>query len=188
LFNKISLSNDGKSRKVEEDVKDAVAEETKDVKDAVAEETKDVKDAVAEDLGEEKYFTNQAKKLREKVGEIVEDEKSQELVPPRIKRESGFRQHRVTQATTEKGKDVFNIMARKPVVPILIIGAIVLVGILLYALVQYGNQSYKVETFNASWNQSLDGLRNGNVSVPEYCNHNPHDQKLCDIFWKLKYM
>ena len=172
-----TLSNDGKSKKAQEDVKDTVAEKTNDVKDTVA-----------EDPGEENYFTNQAKKLREKGGEIVEDNKSPEE-PSRIKLESDtFTQHRVSRATTKKGKDVFNTMARKPIVPILIIGAIVLVGIVLYALVQYGNQSYKVETFNASWNQSLGGLRNGNVSVTEYCNHDPHDQKLCDIFWKLKFM
>ena len=172
------MSNDGKSEKAQDDVRDTVAEETKD----------DVRDTVTEDLGEEKYFTNQAEKLREKGSEIVEDDKSTKAESRRIKRESDtLIQNRANRAINEKGKGVFNIMSRKPIVTVVIIGVLI-VGILIYAFGQYGNQSYKAEIFNASWNQSLVSLRNGNVSVTEYCNQNPHDQKLCDIFWKLKYM
>ena len=170
------MSNDGKSEKAQDDVRDTVAEETKDVRDTVA-----------EDLGEEKYFTNQAEKLREKGHKIVEEDKSTKAESPRIKESDTFTQHKVNRAINEKGKGVFNIMSRKPIVTLVITGVII-VGILIYAFAQYGNQSYKVEIFNASWNQSLVSLHNGNISVTEYCNQNPHDQKLCDIFWKLKYM
>ena len=166
------------------DVRDTVA---KDERDTVAEKTIDVSDTVAEDLGEQKYFTDQAKKLREKAAQIIEDDNSAKPESPSIKRESDL--HTVNQATTEKGKVVFNMMGKKPVVTLLIIGVIVIGAILIYAMVQYGNnQSTKEENFNASWNQSLDSLRSGNVSVTQYCNQNPHDQKLCDLYWDLRYM
>ena len=159
----------------------------KDVTDTVADESKDVTDTVAEDLGEQNYFTDQAKKLREKAAQIVEDDKSAKPDAPRIKTESDL--HSVNQATTEKGREVFNMMGKKPLVTVLIIGVIVIGGILIYELVQYSNnQSFKEENFNASWNQSLDSLRSGNVSVTQYCNQNPHDQKLCDLYWDLKFM
>jgi hypothetical protein len=169
------------------DATDTVADETKDATDTVADETKDATDTVADDLGEQKYFTDQAKKLREKAAEIIEDDNSAKPESPSIKRESDL--HAVNQATTEKGKVVFNMMGKKPVVTLLIIGVIVIGAILIYAMVQYSNnQSYKEENFNASWNQSLDSLRSGNVSVTQYCNQNPHDQKLCDLYWDLRYM
>jgi cytochrome c-type biogenesis protein CcmH/NrfG len=169
------MSRDGKFEKSQEDVRDTVAEETKE----------DIRDTVAENL-EEKYFTDQTKKLREKTAQIVEDDKHIESETPKIKGESYV--HSINPAATEKGKVIFNMMGRKPVVTLVIIGAIVLGGILLYASVQYGNQSDKEEKFSTSWNQSLDGLRSGNVTVTQYCNQNPHDQKLCDLFWNLKYM
>ena len=181
------------AEETKEDVKDIVEEETKeDVKDIVeqAEETKeDVKDTVADDLGEEKFFTEQAKKLQEKAAEIVQDNKSTGPKSSRIEQESDTKQHNEDRASTEIGKAVFNKVARKPIVTVLVIGAVILVGILLYTLVQYGsNQSEKIENSEMLWNQSLDGLRSGNVSVSEYCNQNPHDQRLCDLYWNLKFM
>jgi hypothetical protein len=198
VVHQISVSDERKFEKTKKEVRDTVADETKevrdtvadetkDVRDTVADETKDVRDTVAEDLGEQNYFRDQAKKLREKAAQIVEDDKSAKPESPRIKTESNL--HSVNQATTEKGKEVFNMMGKKPLVTLLIIGAIVIGAILIYELVQYSNnQSNKEENFNASWNQSLDSLRSGNVSVTQYCNQNPHDQKLCDLYWDLKYM
>ena len=87
----------------------------------------------------------------------------------------------------QKGKAAINMLRAKPIVTILIIVVIVLGGSLVYTLVQYGNQSYKIEKFNAEWNNSLGDLRKGTVSVSEYCNQFVHDQKLCDQFWNLKY-
>jgi hypothetical protein len=173
------MSGDGKFEKSQEDVRDTVAEETKE--------------DVRENLVEEKYFTDQAKKLREKAAQIVEGDEHIEFETPSIKGESPRIKGKsyinsINPAASKKGREILNMMGRKPIVTLLIIGAIVLVGILLYALVQYGNQSEKEEKFNASWNQSLDSLRSGNVSVTQYCNKDPHDQKLCDLFWKLKYM
>ncbi|HKQ21555.1 MAG TPA: hypothetical protein VJS91_05920 [Nitrososphaeraceae archaeon] len=178
--------NDEKTQK---DVRDTVAEETKeDVRDTVAEETKE--NNIADDLGEDKFFTEQAKKLREKADEIVEDNKFTGAKSSRIEQESDtYKQHNDDRASTEIGKAVFNKMARKPIVTVLVIGAVILVGILLYTLAQYGsNQSEKIESSKMLWNQSLDGLRSGNVSVPEYCNQNPHDQRLCELYWNLKFM
>ena len=153
---------------------------------------KDLRDTVSdgeEDGDVDLHFTEQAKKLREKAAEIVgEDTKSAESMPSRIEHEPDpVKQDKVNAETTEKSK-ASNMLARKPIITALIIVAIVLGGFLLYTLVQYGNQSYKIEHFNALWNQSLGDLRSGNVSVTEYCNQRVHDQKLCDQFWNLKYM
>ncbi|CAN5465853.1 hypothetical protein BH18THE1_BH18THE1_18240 [soil metagenome] len=136
------------------------------------------------------HFTEQAKKLREKGAEIVgEDTKSAESMPSRIEHEPDpVKQDKVNPSTTEKSKASINMIARKPIMTALIIVAIVLGGFLVYTLVQYGNQSYKIENFNALWNASLGDLRSGNVSVTEYCNQGVHDQNFCDQFWNLKYM
>ncbi|CAN5520614.1 hypothetical protein BH18THE1_BH18THE1_10570 [soil metagenome] len=91
------------------------------------------------------------------------------------------------EKATEKGKAAIKIIGAKPIITILIIVAIVLGAFLLYTLVQYGSQSYKMDIFNALWNNSLGDLRSGTVSVTEYCNQRVHDQKLCDQFWNLKY-
>jgi hypothetical protein len=182
---------DNVAEETKEDITDSVAEETKeDITDSVAEETKeDITDSVAEDPGEDRYFTEQAKKLREKADEIVNDDKSNKPKPERIKKGSDtFRQHKINRLTTEKGKGVYNMMTRKPIVTVLIIGAVILVGISLYTLAQNGDQPNKIENSKALWNQSLASLRSGNVSVTEYCNQNPHDQQLCDLYWNLKYM
>ena len=87
----------------------------------------------------------------------------------------------------QKAKAAINLLGGKPIVTVLIIMAIVLGVLLLITLVQYGNQAYKIQNFNALWNNSLSDLRNGNVSLTEYCNQRVHDQKLCDQFWNLKY-
>ena len=174
------MSHDGKNdERAQKNVRDTVAEETKE----------DIRDTVAEDSGEDRYFTEQAKNLREKADEIVYDRKSIEPKSEKIEQESDtFSQHKINRLTTEKGKRVYNMMTRRPIVTVLIIGAVILVGILLYALAQNGDQSDKIENSKAAWNQSLASLRGGNVSVTDYCNQNPHDQQLCDLFWNLKYM
>lgn len=85
------------------------------------------------------------------------------------------------------GKTAFNIIRGKPLVAILIIIAITLFALLIYTALLYTNQSYKVVHYNALWNNSLTDLRNGTVSVTEYCNQDVHDQQLCDQYWNLKY-
>jgi hypothetical protein len=174
------MSDDGKiDERAEKNARDTIAEETEEV----------IRDTVADDLGEDRYFTEQAKNLREKADEIVNDDKSSKPKSERIEQEfNTFKQHKINRLTTEKGKGVINMMARKPIVTVLIIGAVILVGVLTYTLAQNGDQSNKIENSKALWNRSLDGLRSGNVSVTEYCNQNPHDQKLCDLFWNLRYM
>ena len=85
------------------------------------------------------------------------------------------------------GKTAINIIRGKPLVAILIIVAISLAAILIYMALLYTSQSYKIVHYNALWNNSLTDLRNGTVSVAEYCNQEVHDQQLCDQYWNLKY-
>jgi len=85
------------------------------------------------------------------------------------------------------GKTAINIIRGKPLVVILIIVVIVLAAILIYTAILYTSQSYKVVHYNGLWNNSLTDLRNGTISVTEYCNQEVHDQQLCDQYWNLKY-
>jgi hypothetical protein len=61
-------------------------------------------------------------------------------------------------------------------------------GFLVYSQIQLSNQSYKVENYNALWNQSLVDLRGGNTSIVEYCNSPVHDEDLCNRFMNLQYI
>ncbi|RPI83843.1 MAG: hypothetical protein EHM34_04630 [Nitrosopumilales archaeon] len=85
------------------------------------------------------------------------------------------------------GTTIPGILARKPILIILIIGAIVLGSFLVYSQIQLSNQSYKVENYNALWNQSLVDLRGGNTSIAEYCKSPVHDEDLCNRFMNLQY-
>ncbi len=100
----------------------------------------------------------------------------------------GFKQRRDNSMMVEKGRVVINKISHKPVVFTLVIVAIVLGGFLLYSQMQLSNQSYKVQNFNANWNQSLADLRNGTTSLTEYCNNRVHDEDLCNRFMNLQYM
>lgn len=86
------------------------------------------------------------------------------------------------------GSSIPGLLARKPLIVVLIVGAIILGGFLIYAQVQLSNQSYKVENYNALWNQSLANLRGGNTSLADYCNNLVHDDELCKRFMNLQYM
>jgi hypothetical protein len=88
----------------------------------------------------------------------------------------------------EKIKTSTGIFSRRPIVVVLIIGVIILGGVLLYTQFQLSNQSYKIENFNALWNQSLADLRSGNATIDEYCNNRVHDENLCNQFMNLQYM
>ena len=88
----------------------------------------------------------------------------------------------------EKLRTSTGIFSRRPIVVVLIIGVIILGGILLYTQFQLSNQSYKIENFNALWNESLADLRSGNATIDEYCNNRVHDENLCNQFRDLQYM
>ena len=88
----------------------------------------------------------------------------------------------------EKIRTSRGIFSRGPIVIALIIGVIILGGVLLYTQFQLSNQSYKIENFNALWNQSLADLRSGNATIDEYCNNRVHDENLCNQFRDLQYM
>ncbi|HEX5673480.1 MAG TPA: hypothetical protein VFX75_04685 [Nitrososphaeraceae archaeon] len=133
--------------------------------------------------------------LREEAGKMVDtNEKPSDTMAP-----ENIVEHEPTvvnrdQNTPEKvekrigGTTIPGILARKPILIILIIGAIVLGGFLVYSQIQLSNQSYKVENYNALWNQSLADLRGGNASIAEYCNSPVHDEDLCNKFMNLQYM
>ena len=88
----------------------------------------------------------------------------------------------------EKLRTSTGIFSRRPIVVVLIIGVIILGGVLLYTQFQLSNQSYKIENFNALWNESLADLRSGNATIDEYCNNRVHDENLCNQFRNLQYM
>jgi hypothetical protein len=70
------------------------------------------------------------------------------------------------------------MVSRKLIIVGLVIVAVILAGYLIYSQIQFNNQAYKIENFNALWNQSLDDLRNGNTTIIEYCNNRVHDVNL----------
>jgi len=76
-------------------------------------------------------------------------------------------------------------LLRNPIVILLIIAVIALVIILL--LFNSSNES-KNENFSALWNQSLAELRNGNLTVGEYCVGPVHDEDFCNRLKDLDYM
>ena len=79
-------------------------------------------------------------------------------------------------------------MVRKPIVIVLILAAIVVVVIFLYAQIYSGNnQSYKIENYNALWNESLADLRSGNLTIDEYCFNSLHDEDFCNQYKSLQY-
>lgn len=132
--------------------------------------------------------------LREEAGKMVDtNEKPTDTMAP-----ENLSEHEPTvvnrdQDTPKKvekrigGTTIPGILARKPILIILIIGAIVLGSFLVYSQIQLSNQSYKVENYNALWNQSLVDLRGGNTSIAEYCNSPVHDEDLCNRFMNLQY-
>ena len=150
------------------------------------------------DLGageENPPITDPEENLREEEGKMDEaNEKPSDTMAP-----ENIAEHEPTlvnrdQDTPEKvekrvgGTTIPGIVARKPILIILIIGAIVLGSFLVYSQIQLSNQSYKVENYNALWNQSLVDLRGGNASIVEYCNSPVHDEDLCNRFMNLQYI
>ncbi len=79
-------------------------------------------------------------------------------------------------------------IVRKPLSIIIIIAAIALCVILIFMQIQSSNQSYKIENFNALWNQSLADFRSGNTTIDEYCTKRVHDVDFCNRFWSLQYL
>ena len=79
-------------------------------------------------------------------------------------------------------------MSRRLTIVALIGVAAILGGYVIYSQIQFSNQSYKIENFNALWNQSLQELRTGKTSIIDYCNNLVHDENLCDQFNNLQYI
>jgi hypothetical protein len=143
------------------------------------------------EAGPEEKLREAEKKLREEAAKVDEDEKSGDTMPPEniVEHEpTEVKRHKDNPKIVEKGRVGINMLPHKPIVTTLVIVAIVLGGFLLYSQMQLSNQSYKIENFNANWNQSLADLRSGNTSIVEYCNNRVHDQDLCNRFMNLQYM
>src|ERR1043165_496748 len=129
--------------------------------------------------------------FRREAATVDKDRESGDSSAPKKQLElerGGFKPRRDNSKMAEKGKGVINKISHKPVVITLVIVAIVLGGFLLYSQMQLSNQSYKIQNFNANWNQSLSDLRNGTTSLTEYCNNRVHDEDLCNRFMNLQYM
>ena len=129
--------------------------------------------------------------LREQAAKVDDDERSGDTKPPEKIVEhqpATVKQYKDNPKIIEKGTVGINMLARKPIVTTLVVVAIVLGGFLLYSQIQLTNQSYKIENFNALWNQSLADLRSGNTSLDEYCINRVHDEELCNRFMNLQYM
>ena len=141
--------------------------------------------------GEESPHTSgPAENLREEAAKVDLDEESGDTMS-RNKAEhepTSVNRDQINPEIVEKRKSWTGILAGRPIVVLLIIGAIVLGGFLLYSQIQLSNQSYKIENFNALWNQSLADLRSGNTSIDEYCLNRVHDEELCNRFMSLQYM
>ncbi|MGV8107315.1 MAG: hypothetical protein ACP5OH_06050 [Nitrososphaerota archaeon] len=129
--------------------------------------------------------------LREEAAKVDGAERSGDTEPPKkiVEHEpAGVKRFKDSPKLIEKGKVGINLLARKPIVTTLVVVAIILGGFLLYSQIQLTNQSYKIENFNALWNQSLADLRSGNTSMDEYCINRVHDEELCNRFMSLQYM
>ena len=141
--------------------------------------------------GPEEKLQEAEKNFRKETAKVDEDEKSGDTMPPEniVEHEPAEdNRHKDNPKIVEKGRVGINMLPHKPIVTTLVIVAIVLGGFLLYSQMQLSNQSYKIENFNANWNQSLADLRSGNTSIVEYCNNRVHDQDLCNRFMNLQYM
>jgi len=140
--------------------------------------------------GEEK-LREAEKNFREEAAKVDKVEKSGDTMPPEniVEHElAEVKRFKDNSKIVEKGRVGINLLTHKPIVTMLVIVAIVLGGFLLYSQMQLSNQSYKIENFNANWNQSLADLRSGNTSIVEYCNNPVHDEDLCNQFKSLQYM
>jgi hypothetical protein len=146
-----------------EGVKEAARETTdKDNKAGRIDKAEDIIKKTVENLGDAK------ENLRQKAAKIADEGKSSEIIK---KTGAGAR-----------------TISRKPIVIILIIGAIALISVLLSTPIYFSNQSNKIENFNALWNQSLADLRSGNTTAGEYCINRVHDEDFCNRLKSLEYM
>jgi len=141
--------------------------------------------------GPEEKLREAEKNFREEAAKVDNVEKSGDTMPPEniVEHElAEVKRFKDNSKIVEKGRVGINLLTHKPIVTMLVIVAIVLGGFLLYSQMQLSNQSYKIENFNANWNQSLADLRSGNTSIVEYCNNPVHDEDLCNQFKSLQYM
>ena len=141
--------------------------------------------------GPEEKLRKAEKNFREEAAKVDKVEKSSDTMPPEniVEHElAEVKRFKDNSKIVEKGRVGINLLTHKPIVTMLVIVAIVLGGFLLYSQMQLSNQSYKIENFNANWNQSLADLRSGNTSIVEYCNNPVHDEDLCNQFKSLQYM
>ena len=186
-------------KKWQKDKVDIGAGEEKPHTTDTAENLREAADKVDIGAGEEKPHTTDTaenlreaeESLREEAAKVDEGEKSGDTLPSEkiVEHEPAtVKRYKDNPKLIEKGRAGINLLARKPIVTTLVIVAIVLGGFLLYSQIQLTNQSYKIENFNAAWNQSLADLRSGNTSLDEYCINRVHDEELCNRFMSLQYM
>ena len=105
--------------------------------------------------------------LQEKTARIIDKGRSSEII--------------------KKTKEDALIILRKPIMIILIIVAIFLVVFFVYTTLHVSEESYKIENYDALWNQSLADFRSGNSTIDQYCINRVHDEDFCNRFWSLQY-
>lgn len=138
----------------------------------------------------EENLRQAAENLQEEA-KIVDENKSDDSIQPRkseYRPTEDNKNHGDPEKVAKRIGNTTGMLGRRPIVIVLIVGAIVLSGFLLYSQIQLSNQAYKIENFNALWNQSLADLRSGNTSIEEYCNNRVHDEDICNRFKSLQYM
>lgn len=143
-------------------------------------------------------ITQPEENLRQAAENLREEAKTVDENKPDDSIQSKTSEHKITEVNTDQsdpekvvkrvGNTGTGILGRRPIIIVLIVGAIVLSGFLLYSQIQLSNQAYKIENFNALWNQSLADLRSGDTSIDEYCNNQVHDEDICNRFKSLQYM
>lgn len=143
-------------------------------------------------------ITQPEENLRQAAENLREEAKTVDENKPDDSIQSKTSEHKITEVNTDQsdpekvakrvGNTGTGILGRRPIIIVLIVGAIVLSGFLLYSQIQLSNQAYKIENFNALWNQSLADLRSGNTTIDEYCINRVHDEDLCNRFMSLQYM
>ena len=158
------------------------------VQNDIADIGKDVNSSITDSEGNSPDASDNLRKEAKKMDD--EDKISPDNIPDEKTKLETTPADRVREhpGKVEKIRTSTSIFSRRPIVVVLIIGVIILGGILLYTQFQLSNQSYKIENFNALWNQSLADLRSGNATIDEYCINRVHDENLCNQFRNLQYM
>ena len=173
-------------------VKKGLKKTAEGVKEGVEDTAEGVKETARETTDKDTYTKSYEQTENREYNKAGGNDKAEDIIK---KTAENLRQKTAKIANEGKSSEIIKktgagarTILRKPVVIILIIGAIALVAVLLSTQIYFSNQSNKIENFNALWNQSLADLRSGNTTVGEYCINRVHDEDFCNRLKSLEYM